>query len=133
MIQKSRIELTDKIRYKDFLGTAHFSSTDEVFYGKIEGINDLITFEGETVSKLKKAFKEAVQDYLELCEEAGKTVFKSFKGSFNIRLNPELHSKLFQNATLEGKTLNQYVKEAIIDKLEDEEERNTKKWKYASP
>ena len=69
------------------------------------------------MAKLKKAFKEAVEDYLDLCKETGKEVFKSFKGSFNIRLNPELHSKLFENATLEGKTLSQSVKEAIIDNL----------------
>lgn len=113
--------MTDKLKHKEFIGTVHFSSEDEVFFGKIEGINDLITFEGETVNKLKRAFKEAVEDYLELCETAGKEVFKSFKGSFNVRLNPELHSKLFQNATLKGKTLNQYVKEAIIEKLQSEE------------
>jgi len=109
--------MTDKLKYKEFIGTVHFSTSDEVFFGKIEGVNDLVTFEAETFPKLKKAFKEAVEDYLDLCKETGKEVFKSFKGSFNIRLNPELHSKLFENATLEGKTLNQYVKEAIIDKL----------------
>lgn len=109
--------MTDKLKYKDFIGTVHYSSSDEIFFGKIEGINDLVTFEGETVNKLKSSFEEAVDDYLTLCKELGKDVFKSFKGSFNIRLNPELHSKLFENATIEGKTLNQYVKEAIIDKL----------------
>lgn len=112
--------MTDKLKYKEFIGTVHFSSEDEIFFGKIEGINDLVTFEGETVSKLKKAFKTAVEDYVELCKDAGKEVFKSFKGSFNVRINPELHSKLFDYATLEGKTLNQYVKEAIIDKLQSE-------------
>jgi len=113
------------MKYKEFIGTVHFSSADEVFFGKIEGINDLVTFEGETVNKLKRAFKDAVEDYLELCDVAGKEVFKSFKGSFNVRLNPELHSKLFENATLEGKTLNQYIKEAIIDKLQKEEGKPT--------
>jgi len=117
--------MTDKMKYKEFIGTVHFSSADEVFFGKIEGINDLVTFEGETVNKLKRAFKDAVEDYLELCDVAGKEVFKSFKGSFNVRLNPELHSKLFENATLEGKTLNQYIKEAIIDKLQKEEGKPT--------
>lgn len=112
--------MTDKLKYKEFIGTVHYSNADEVFFGKIEGINDLVSFEGETVNKLKKAFKEAVEDYLFLCKETGKEVFKSFKGSFNVRLNPELHSKLFENATLEGKTLNQYVKEAIVDKLKNE-------------
>lgn len=113
--------MTDKLKYKDFIGTVHYSNTDEVFFGKLEGINDLVTFEGETVKKLKKSFIEAVDDYLELCKEAGKEVYKSFKGSFNVRLNPELHSKLFKNATMEGKTLNQYVKDAIIEKLSNGE------------
>jgi predicted HicB family RNase H-like nuclease len=105
--------MTDKLKYKEFIGSVHYSSEDEVFYGKIEGINDLVTFEGSTVTKLKTAFKEAVQDYIELCKETGKEIFKSFKGSFNIRLNPELHSKAFEKALMEGKTLNQFVKEAI--------------------
>ena len=109
--------MTDKLKFKEFIGSVHFSSEDEVFYGRIEGINDLVTFEGSTVNKLKKAFKEAVEDYLELCRETGKEVFRSFKGTFNVRLNPELHSKAFEHAILEGKTLNQFVKEAIEQKL----------------
>ena len=109
--------MTDRIRYKDFIGSVHFSSEDEVFYGKIEGINDLVTFEATSVTKLKSAFKEAVHDYIELCKEAGKEIFKSFKGSFNVRVNPELHSKAFERALIEGKSLNQYIKEAIELKI----------------
>ncbi len=109
--------MTDKLRFNEFIGSVHFSSEDEVFYGRIEGINDLVTFEGSTVNKLKRAFKEAVEDYLELCKKTGKEVFRSFKGTFNVRLNPELHSKAFEHAILEGKTLNQFVREAIEQKL----------------
>ena len=112
--------MTDKLKYKDFIGSVHFSADDEVFFGKIEGINDLVTFEGATVSKLKKAFKDAVTDYVEICHETGKQIFKSFKGSFNVRVNPELHSKVFESATLKGKTLNQFVKEAIEEKIQQE-------------
>ena len=112
--------MTDRLIYREFIGSVHFSAEDEVFYGKIEGINDLVTFEGNTVTKLKKAFKEAVNDYLELCEETGKQIFKSFKGSFNVRVNPELHSKAFELAILEGKTLNQFIKEAIELKIKTE-------------
>ena len=110
--------MTDRIKYKEFIGSVHFSSNDEVFYGKIEGINDLVTFEGSTVSKLKAAFKEAVHDYIELCNDVGKEIFKSFKGSFNVRVNPELHSKAFEHALIEGKTLNQFIKEAIELKIQ---------------
>ncbi len=112
--------MTDKLKYKEFIGSVHFSADDEVFFGKIEGISDLVTFEGETVTKLKRAFKEAVNDYLELCQETGKQIFKSFKGSFNVRVNPELHSKAFEFALLDGKSLNQFVKEAIEEKISQE-------------
>jgi len=109
--------MKDKLKYKEFIGSVHFSTEDEIFYGKIEGINDLVTFEGNTVSKLKAAFKEAINDYIYICNEAGKEIFKSFKGSFNVRVNPQLHSKAFELALLEGKTLNQFIKEAIEQKV----------------
>jgi predicted HicB family RNase H-like nuclease len=105
--------MTDKLIFKDFIGTVHFSTKDSVFYGKIEGINDLITFEGESVSELKSAFEEAVDDYIALCQEVDKEPLKSFKGSFNIRIDPKLHSKAFKVAAMNGKSLNQFVSEAI--------------------
>lgn len=105
--------MKDKLIYKEYIGTVHFSADDETFFGKIEGINDLVTFEGETVKELKNAFEEAVEDYIELCKEVGKAPLKSFKGSFNVRLDPNLHSKAFEKATLDGKSLNQLVQEAI--------------------
>ena len=49
--------MTDILKYRDFIGSVHFSSEDATFYGKIEGINDLVNFEGETVKQLKDAFK----------------------------------------------------------------------------
>ena len=85
--------MKDVLKYKEFIGSVHFSGSDEVFHGKIEGINDLVTFEGESVQTLKKAFKEAVDDYLRLCEQVGKPAVKSFKGSFNVRISKELHRK----------------------------------------
>ena len=60
------------ICYKEYVGTFNYIEEDDVLYGKIEGITDLITFEGNSVSEIKKAFQDAVEDYLELCKEAGK-------------------------------------------------------------
>ena len=105
--------MTDKLIYKEFIGSVHFSASDSVFHGKIEGVNDLVTFEGESVTALKKAFEEAVEDYIELCKEVDKDPLKSFKGSFNVRITPDLHSKAYKAAVLNGKSLNQFVQDAI--------------------
>jgi hypothetical protein len=47
--------MKDVMQYKNFIGSLHFNANDEIFCGKIEGINDLVTFEGESVKKLKSA------------------------------------------------------------------------------
>ena len=50
--------------YKGYLGSVSYSEKDQVFFGKIEGINGLVNFEGESVKELTEAFHEAVDDYL---------------------------------------------------------------------
>jgi len=105
--------MKDVLKYKDFLGSAHFSTDDDIFYGKIQGITDLVTFEGKSVKELKKSFNEAVEDYLELCQQAGKKPFKTFRGSFNVRISPKLHMSLFHKATEKGVPLNKLVQEAL--------------------
>lgn len=61
-----------KLRYKSYFSTIHYSADDDVFHGKVIGVNDLITFEGKSVAELKKAFKEAIDDYLDVCKELKK-------------------------------------------------------------
>jgi predicted HicB family RNase H-like nuclease len=109
--------MKDIITYKDFIATVHFNADDEVFFGKIEGINDLITFEGKSVLEIKKAFHESVDEYILLCKKAGKEIYKSYKGSFNIRISPSLHKKAVQKATIMGIPLNQLVQNVLEKEL----------------
>jgi predicted HicB family RNase H-like nuclease len=105
--------MKDTLHYKDFIGSVRFSEEDAVFYGKIEGINDLVSFEGQTVEEIRQSFREAVDDYVELCEQHGKPTRKSYKGTFNVRVSPELHRLAAQKAHQKGVSLNQLVQEAI--------------------
>ena len=111
--------MKDVLQYKGFIGSVHFSAEDECFFGKIEGIDDLITFEGRNVSELRKAFQEAVEDYTELRNMTGKPAHKSYKGSFNVRVTPELHRKAAQKSLLLGISLNQLVQKAIEEEVRD--------------
>jgi predicted HicB family RNase H-like nuclease len=103
----------DYLEYKGFHGTVHFSSEDAVFFGKISGVNDLVTFEGSSVKELHKAFIEAVEDYISLCEKEKIPVLKSMKGSFNVRISPDLHQKAAMLSSKQGISLNQFVQKAI--------------------
>jgi predicted HicB family RNase H-like nuclease len=105
--------MKDVLRYKDFIGSVHFSAADDCFYGKIEGLDDLVTFEGRDVDELKRSFREAAEDYIDLCRRAGKPLFKSYGGTFNIRMPAELHQKAAKKSALLGISLNQLVQRAV--------------------
>jgi len=123
--------MKDILMYKDFIGSVHFSADDKVFHGKIEGITDLVTFEGKSVDELEKAFHEAVNDYITLCKEAGKSPLKSCRGSFNVRIPSELHIKAMKQAVKLGIPLNQLVQKAIEKAVTHEATSNTKNRKHA--
>lgn len=110
--------MKDVLKYKGFIGSVHFSTDDRIFFGKIEGINDLVTFEGTTVDELESAFKSMVEEHINDCKKEGIPVEKSYKGSFNVRISPDLHRQATQIASGEGITLNQLVLRAIQRELE---------------
>ncbi len=105
--------MSNYLKHKEYLGTVAYSTEDEVFYGKLFGINDLITFEGASVNEIKVAFEEAVEDYLTTCSAMNKKPEKTFKGSFNVRLPAELHKDAAFVAVQNNVTLNDFVKSAI--------------------
>src|SRR5580692_11131536 len=118
--------MNDILEYKGYYASLHFSSEDEVFYGKLLGIDDLVNFEGASVKELKKAFHEAVNDYLETCKELGKEPNKTYKGTFNIRITTDLHKEAAVFAASRNISLNDFVKTAIHYALQNKEDVNKK-------
>jgi len=116
--------MNDILQYKNYYASVHFSADDEVFYGRLLGVNDLISFEGASVKELKKAFKEAVEDYLETCAEIGKSPDKTYKGTFNVRVPSTLHKEASLYAAVHNITLNEFVKTALSFALERPDELN---------
>ncbi|MFH1514076.1 MAG: type II toxin-antitoxin system HicB family antitoxin [bacterium] len=109
----------DTLNYKDFIGSVSFSAEDEVFYGKIEHVNDLITFESGDAHELKQAFEEAVDDYISFCEEKGVKPDKPFKGSFNVRVKPSIHKLAYQKAIQQGMSLNKFIETTLEKELKE--------------
>lgn len=105
--------MKDILNFKGFIGSVHFSADDKVFFGKIEGINDLITFEGETVKELTDAFQYVVDEHIKDCESENIAPEKSYKGSFNVRLTPELHRRIAVSAKMRGESINKFVSDTL--------------------
>lgn len=105
--------MNDIIKYKDYLASVQFNADDEVFHGKVLGINDLVNFEGVSVKELKRAFAVAVEDYIETCKAVGKDPDKTYKGSFNVRIPQDLHRQAAIHSAQKNMSLNDFVRYAI--------------------
>ena len=101
------------LEYKGYHTKVEVDLEAGILYGKIEGIRDLVNFESENLESLEEEFHLAVDDYLEFCEEIGKIPEKEYKGTFNVRITPELHRAVSLLAFKNNESLNQTVEKAI--------------------
>ena len=110
--------MSNLLEYKGYHGKVEFSGDEKLFVGRVIDIDSTITFTGESITELEKAMKSAVDGYLEFCEQTGRAPAKEYKGSFNVRISSELHRDAAISAAEKGITLNQFVTEAIREKLQ---------------
>ena len=105
--------MNNTMQYRGYIGSVEFSEEDGIFYGKVLGIRSLISYEGESARELLDDFHGAVDEYLESCAAEGKTPEVAYKGSFNIRISPELHKRLILYVTAHNMSLNRYIEETL--------------------
>ena len=107
------------LEYKGYHTIVRYNAETGVLRGVIEGINDFVDFQTDNLSEVKNEFYRAVDDYLEFCAEVGKEPEKEYKGTFNVRIKPELHKKLALRALENDESLNSVVEKAISAYLSD--------------
>ena len=106
------------MEYKGYLGSVEFSEADGLFYGKVQGIRSLISYEGSNATDLVADFHGAVDDYLDLCSEEGIKPETPYKGSLNVRFKKrDTHRKAAIYALTHDQSLNSFIEEAVEEKL----------------
>lgn len=105
--------MKDMMHYKNYYGSVHFDDEDLIFYGKVEFVRALISYEATTAKGLRKAFEEAIDDYLELCHEQKREPEASFKGSLNVRLGSDLHRRIAIAAAHQHISVNKFITDAL--------------------
>lgn len=105
--------MNNTIEYKNYVGSVEFSEADDIFFGKVMGIKTLISYEGKNADDLISDFHSAIDDYLQMCDDEKVEPEKAYRGSFNIRISPELHKRAVIAATAKQMSLNNFVENSI--------------------
>ena len=105
--------MMNTLSYKGYTASINFDPEDKIFFGRIAGIRDIITFDGKSVLELISSFEEAVNDYLETCEKLGHKPNKPYSGKLVLQVSPEIHAAVAMAAEVNGKSINQWTAEAL--------------------
>ena len=109
--------MANTIEYKGYLGSVEYSHEDKCFFGKLEMIDDLVTFEANAADELETNFHTVVDEYLLTCKELQREPQKVYKGVFNVRIEPELHKKVYREALKAGISLNAFIQQTLAKKV----------------
>jgi predicted HicB family RNase H-like nuclease len=99
--------------YRGYFAKINFDERDGIFWGKVIGIKDSITFEGETVAQLTEDFHSAINHYLADCKQNGRIPDKPYSGKLTLRVSPGIHAEIAAAAAHAGKSLNKWVADTL--------------------
>ena len=106
------------VEYKGFQGAVSYE--DGLLVVQILHIMDFVVSECDSASAVEDVFRELVDEYIADCKTLGREPNKPFKGTFNVRVSPDLHREAVLSATRHEQSLNSWVSDAVSGKLADE-------------
>ena len=101
------------LSYKGYTGRFEYDAEADIFHGEVLHIQDVVTFQGRSIDELKTALADSVEDYLDFCAQEGKQPQRPYSGRFNVRISPELHQRIAQEAAHAGKSLNAWLSDSL--------------------
>jgi predicted HicB family RNase H-like nuclease len=111
------------LHYKEFQGSVEFEDGRLVI--RILHIDDLVTTEIDSAAQAQAAFAELVDDYVQTCVDLNKEPCKPFKGTFNVRVTPEIHRQTAMAAADNGQTMNGWIADALEFAVERQKARKS--------
>jgi predicted HicB family RNase H-like nuclease len=105
--------IMNNLKYKGYTGVVEFDAESGVLFGRVIGLRDVITFQGDSVSEVIRALHDSVDVYLEFCESRGESPEKPFSGNFVLRLDPNLHRAISHAAEAQGASLNALIESTL--------------------
>lgn len=107
------------MNYKGYSARIEYDDDDGIFFGRIAGIRDGVGFHADTVKELRAAFREAVDDYIEVCAKIGKSPEKPYSGQLMMRIDPAVHASVAKAAELAGSSVNKWAEARLREAAEE--------------
>ena len=105
------------MNYKGYVASVEFDPESRSLFGRVDGLQDTITFEAEDVASLEREFHLSVDEYLRFCAENGRAPERPFSGRVLVRMAPELHRQAARTARMAGVSMNRWIVDTLAGAL----------------
>ena len=105
--------MTNFMTYKGYTASMVFDTEDKIIVGRVQDVDDIISFHGESVSVFESNFHAVIDDYLAASKELGSAPEKPASGKVMLRIAPEVHAAALKAAARSGKSLNKWAENAL--------------------
>lgn len=110
--------MSNQMTYKGYTTSMTFDADDKIIVGRVLGIDDVITFHGESITEFERAFHAVIDDYIQACEQLGQSAEKPVSGRLMLRISPSIHAAAIKAAASSGQSMNKWVEQILSHNLQ---------------
>jgi predicted HicB family RNase H-like nuclease len=104
--------------YRGYRAKVEYDPEDATLVGRVGDIRDVVTFYADDVASLEREFHTSVDEYIDFCRERGSAPERPASGKVLVRMGTELHQKALKAARQDRKSLNTWMVDAVMHRLE---------------
>jgi len=105
--------MINAMSYKGYTTSMVFDAEDKIIVGRVLGIDDIISFHGESVVEFEANFYAAIDHYLAASAELDSAPEKPASGKLMLRIAPAVHAAALKAAAMSGTSLNKWAEGAL--------------------
>lgn len=105
--------MKNTMTYRGYTVSLEFDPVDNILVGRVQDIDDIISFHGDSVTEFTHAFHEAIDDYVSACEKLGQPPEKPASGRLMLRVDPVVHAAALKAAAHTGQSLNRWAEQVL--------------------
>ncbi|SCC94728.1 HicB family protein [Thiomonas sp. X19] len=107
--------MNNVMTYKGYAASMTYDPDDKILVGRVLDIADIIGFHGESVAEFEAAFRESIDDYIEICAKLEQPPEKPASGKLMLRIDPSIHAAAVKAAAREGQSMNKWVAKVLSE------------------
>lgn len=101
------------IEINGYRAVVQYDPNIDMFRGEFIGLNGGADFYAKDIDNLRHEGEISLRVFLEMCQEDGVEPRREYSGKFNLRVSSQLHAAIATRAAADGKSLNQWVADAL--------------------